>query len=284
MKIGKGIVKKYSREYHRTLKNGERKKYTTEQIQITVPKNEDIYNNQEEVLIIPHSEIETFKSREEESESLKIANYLHVQEVKELREQLENNINPSTLEYEKEIEDLKAEIATKNEVITEIENQYNTMNRNNIDSLKKENETIRDKHSKLIIENENLKTKFVNMKTENENLKTKYSSIKEENKNLKTKCSTLKEEHQSIKNSYDQITSKYDQLKHENLSTKTSYAEIYELNEDLEKDYDSLRLEYNDLVDKFNDLQEEIYNIKSTRSHDEYIANKVKEFILNSGN
>ncbi|WP_292609832.1 MULTISPECIES: phosphoserine phosphatase [unclassified Methanobrevibacter] len=284
MKVGKGIVKKYSREYHRTLKNGERKKYTTEQIQITVPKNEDIYNNQEEVLIIPQSEIETFKSREEESESLKIANYLYVQEVKELRDQLENNINPSTLEYEKEIEELKAEIAAKNEVINEIEDQYNTLNKNNIDSLKKENETIRDKHSKLIIENENLKTKFVNMKTENENLKTKYSSIKEENKNLKTKCSSLREEHQSIKSSYDQITSKYDQLKHENLSTKTSYAEIYELNEDLEKDYDSLRLEYNDLVDKFNDLQEEIYNIKSTRSHDEYIANKVKEFILNSGN
>ena len=284
MKVGKGIVKKYSREYHRTLKNGERKKYTTEQIQITVPKNEDIYNNQEEVLIIPQSEIETFKSREEESESLKIANYLYVQEVKELRDQLENNINPSTLEYEKEIEELKAEIAAKNEVINEIEDQYNTLNRNNIDSLKKENETIRDKHSKLIIENENLKTKFVNMKTENENLKTKYSSIKEENKNLKTKCSNLREEHESIKSSYDHITSKYDQLKHENLSTKTSYAEIYELNEDLEKDYDSLRLEYNDLVDKFNDLQEEIYNIKSTRSHDEYIANKVKEFILNSGN
>ena len=283
MKVGKGIVKKYSREYHRTLKNGERKKYTTEQIQITVPKNEDIYNNQEEVLIIPQSEIETFKSREEESESLKIANYLYVQEVKELRDQLENNINPSTLEYEKEIEELKAEIAAKKEVINEIEDQYNTLNKNNIDSLKKENETIRDKHSKLIIENENLKTKFVNMKTENENLKTKYSSIKEENKNLKTKCSSLREEHQSIKSSYDQITSKYDQLIHENLSTKTSYAEIYELNEDLEKDYDSLRLEYNDLVDKFNDLQEEIYNIKSTRSHDEYIANKGKEFILNSG-
>ena len=284
MKIGKGIVKKYSREYHRTLKNGERKKYTTEQIQITVPKNEDIYNNQEEVLIIPQSEIETFKSREEENESLKIANYLHVQEVKELRDQLENNINPSTLEYEREIEQLKAEIAAKNNAISEIENKYNALNENNIDNLKRENENIRDKHSKLIIENENLKTKFVNIKTENENLKTKYSSIKEENKNLKTKCSTLKEEHQNIKSSYEKITSKYDQLKHENLNTKTSYAEIYELNEDLEKDYDSLRLEYNDLVDKFNDLQEEIYNIKSTKSHDEYIANKVKEFILNSGN
>ena len=57
---------------------------------------------------------------------------------------------------------------------------------------------------------------------------------------------------------------------------------MYELNEGLEKDYDSLRLEYNDLVDKYNDLQEEIYNIKSTQSHDEYIANKVKEFLLKS--
>ena len=282
MKIGKGIVKKYSREYHRTLKNGERKKYTTEQIQITVPKNEDIYNNQEEVLIIPQSEIETFKSREEESESLKIANYLYMREVKELRELLEKNMNPSTLEYEKQIEELKAKLAEKDNSLNEIETKYNQLHENNLDNLKRENENIKDKHSKLIIENENLKTKFVNIKTENENLKTKYSSIKEENKNLKTKCSTLKEEHQSIKDSYALITNKYDQLKNENLSTRTNYAEIYELNEGLEKDYDSLRIEYNDLVDKYNNLQEEIYNIKSNRSHDEYIANKVKEFILKS--
>lgn len=280
MKIGKGIVKKYSREYNRTLKNGERKKYTTEQIQITVPKNEDIYNNKEEVLIIPNSEIEEFKSREEENETLKIANYLHVEEVKQLREQLEENLNPSTLEYEKEIEELKAKIAS----LSDIEDKYKNLQKDSIDELKKENNTIKDKHSKLIIENENLKTKFVNMKTENENLKTKYSSIKEENKNLKNKCSTLKEESASIKESYNNVSSKYDQLKQETLNTKTSYAEIFEINESLEKDYDSLRLEYNDLVDKYNDLQEEIYNMKTTQSHDEYIANKVKEFILKSGN
>ena len=29
MKTGKGVVKKYSREYNRTLKNGEKKKNTT---------------------------------------------------------------------------------------------------------------------------------------------------------------------------------------------------------------------------------------------------------------
>jgi chromosome segregation ATPase len=282
MKLGKGIVKKYSREYHRTLKNGERKKYTTEQIQITVPKNEDIYNNQEEVLIIPQSEIENFKSREDQCEALKVANYLYVEEVKKLEEQL--NSNPSNLEFRKEIEELKAQLAQKDDALNEIKDKFNSLKEDNINDLKKENENIKDKHSKLIVENENLKTKFVNIKTENENLKTKYSSIKEENKNLKSKCSNMKEEHQSMKDSYAKITDKYDQLKHENMNARTSYAEIYEINESLEKDYDSLRLEYNDLVDKYNDLEEELYNMKATKSHDEYIANKVKEFILKSGN
>ena len=282
MKVGRGIVKKYSREYNRTLKNGERKKYTTEQIQITVPKQEDIYQNKEEVLIIPQSEIENFKSREEENQALKVANYLHVEEVKKLEKQLEENSNPSTLGFQSEVDKLRAELAQKNDELAEMENKFNSLHEDNINDLKQENHLIRDKHSKLIIENENLKTKFVNIKTENENLKTKYSSIKEENKNLKTKCSTLKDEHSSIKESYDKVSNKYDQLKQENLNTKTSYAEMFEINEGLEKDYDSLRVEYNDLVDKYNALEEELYTIKNSKSHDEYIANKVKEFILKS--
>lgn len=283
MKVGKGIVKKYSREYNRTLKNGERKKYTTEQIQITVPKHEDIYQNKEEVLIIPHGEIENFKNITEENKTLKIANYLHVEEVKELEKQLEENLNPSTFEFQNEIDELKAELAQRNSHLAEMESKFNSLHEDNINDLKNENNMIKDKHSKLIIENENLKTKFVNIKTENENLKTKYSSIKEENKNLKTKCSALKEEHISIKESYNQVSSKYDQLKQENLNTKTSYAEMYELNEDLEKDYDSLRLEYNDLVDKYNALEEELFNIKNSKTRDELLANKVREFMLSRG-
>ena len=283
MKVGNGIVKKYSREYNRTLKNGQRKKYTTEQIQITVPKNEDIYENKEEVLIIPNSEIDEFRSREEENETLKIANYLYIREVKELERQLSenNHHDPSALEFEKEIEDLKAIISQKDDAINELESKYEHLHQDNIDNLRKENESIKDRHSKLIVENENLKTKFVNIKTENENLKTKYSSIKEENKNLKTKYSNIKEEHASIRESYTQVSRKYDHLKQETLNTKTSYAEIYEINESLEKDYDSLLGEYNNLVDRFNDLQDELYNIKTTHNHDEYIANRVKEFMLN---
>ena len=259
MIFGKGIVKKYSREYNRTLKNGERKTYKTEQIQ-----NEDIYTNGEEVIIIPNNEIEVVINLEEENENLKIANYLHVKEVENLEKMIGGN---SALDYEKKIEELK--------------NKINSLNQYNIDNLRKENDSIKDKHSKLIIENENLKTKFINIKTENENLKTKYSSIKEENKNLKTKCTNLKEQQASIKESYNQVSSKYDQLKQENLNTKTSYAEIYEINEGLEKDYDELRLEYNELVDKYNDLEEKIFNLKIQKSRDEYIANKVKYFLKN---
>ena len=281
MRVGNGIVKKYSREYNRTLKSGERKKYTTEQIQITVPKNEDIYENKEEVLIIPNSEIEEFKSREADIETLKIANYLHVEEVRTLEMELENINNSSTLECENEIKELKAKIQEQNTALNEMEDKYNALHQDNLDSLKQENATIKDKHSKLIIENENLKTKFVNIKTENENLKTKYSSIKEENKNLKNKCYNIKEDHRSLKESYNNISVRYDHLKQENLNTKTSYAEIFEENESLEKDYNSLLEEYNDLVDKFNDLQEELYNIKTNQTRDDYIANRVKEFMLN---
>ena len=87
-----------------------------------------------------------------------------------------------------------------------------------------------------------------------------------------------------MKESFNQVSSKYNQLKQENLNTKTTYAEIFEMNEDLEKDYDDLRLEYNDLVDKYNDLEEQLYNLRATRSYNDHVAAKIREFILKSGN
>ena len=279
MKIGHGTVKKYSREYHRTLKTGEKKKYKTEQIQITVPKNEDIYTNKEEVLIIPQSEIEAFNNLEEELYANRVANYLYMMEVGKLQKILNEQ---DSSEYEKIIEELKQELHSKENEISNLENINEEVKNNALVLLQEENEKIKTKHSRLIEENENLKNKFTSVKTENENLKTKYSSIKEENKNLKTKCTILKEEQAEIKSSYDNVTTKYDQLKQENLNTKTSYAEMFEANESLEKDYDDLRLDYNDLVDKYNSLEEEIYKLKTSKTRDEYIASKVKQFILNN--
>ena len=136
MKTGKGVVKKYSREYNRTLKNGEKKKYTTKQIQITIPKQDDIYEDKEEVLIIPHDEIENFKNLEDKVSALEIANYLYLTELKNTPKVDFNEIN-----------------------LLKQENEQLLLNLKELESLK-------EKHSKLIEENENLKTKFVNIKQE----------------------------------------------------------------------------------------------------------------------
>ena len=124
MKTGNGIVKKYSREYKRTLKSGEQKKYTTQQIQITIPKNEDIYQDKEEVLIIPNNEIENFKGLEEEIEFLKVANYFYVEEVEELQKKIDENLD-FTSEYKKEIEKLKNEIKLMKEELTKLKETSN---------------------------------------------------------------------------------------------------------------------------------------------------------------
>ena len=272
MKTGKGVVKKYSREYNRTLKNGEKKKYTTKQIQITIPKHDDIYEDKEEVLIIPQSEIEEFKNLEDKVSALEIANYIYTNEI-------ETTPKVNVEAFENEINQLKQE---KDQLLSTLENESSKL------------ETLKDKHSKLIEENENIKTKFVNInqeteniktkfvniKQETENIKTKFTSIKDENKNLKDKCSYIKDENKSIKDSYERISNKYTSLKQDTLNTKTSYANIFESNQNLEKELKSMYDEYNELVDKYNELEEENYFLKSNKSHDEYIANRIKEFIL----
>ena len=244
MKTGKGVVKKYSREYNRTLKNGEKKKYTTKQIQITIPKHDDIYEDKEEVWIIPQSEIEEFKNLEDKVSALEIANYIYTNEI-------ETTPKVNVEAFENEINQLKQE---KDQLLSTLENESSKL------------ETLKDKHSKLIEENENIKTKF--------------TSIKDENKNLKDKCSYIKDENKSIKDSYERISNKYTSLKQDTLNTKTSYANIFESNQNLEKELKSMYDEYNELVDKYNELEEENYFLKSNKSHDEYIANRIKEFIL----
>ena len=51
MDLVKGIVKKYFRSYNRTLKDGTKKTYKTEQVQVTVSKSDNIFEDKEEVFI-----------------------------------------------------------------------------------------------------------------------------------------------------------------------------------------------------------------------------------------
>lgn len=121
MKFSKGTVKKYSREYSRTLKNGKKKKYKTEQIQITVPKQEDIFFNEEEVLIIPESEKETIELCSEIINSVELSNYLLENENKKLKKDIKK--------YEKEL--------------------INPTQKEEYDSLKKEYDKLIDDYCRL---------------------------------------------------------------------------------------------------------------------------------------
>lgn len=84
-----GTVKKYIREYSRKLKNGKNKKYQTRQVQITLSKKDDIFQDEEEVIVMNKNvfreyeklnftigslkrEIETLKNDQEEEFGEKI--------------------------------------------------------------------------------------------------------------------------------------------------------------------------------------------------------------------
>ena len=68
---------------------------------------------------------------------MKIANYLYVEEVKELENRIqENDDHPSALEYENEIEELKAKIAEQNNTLNEIESKYQSLHHDSLESLK----------------------------------------------------------------------------------------------------------------------------------------------------
>ena len=149
MKYGKGIVKKYSREYSRTLKNGEKKKYKTEQIQITISKSEDIYENKEEVLVIPNSEIETFK--------------------KLIDDNVEKIETPSEVK-ESEYDTLKE--------------SYDTLVRKN-DKLKQENLNTKTAYAELYEVNENLEKDYQKLIEEYNELVDEYNKVEEDLYNLK---------------------------------------------------------------------------------------------------
>ena len=51
MDFVKGIVKKYYRSYNRTLKDGTKKTYKTEQVQITVSKSDNIFYKNNKIYV-----------------------------------------------------------------------------------------------------------------------------------------------------------------------------------------------------------------------------------------
>ena len=97
MKKVNGVVKKYSREYSRTLKDGSKKKYKTEQVQITIPKQENIFDNKEEVVILSIDEFKAIDDQEEIIASLELCNTVLNEKNNELKSKIEFNSEEDNL-------------------------------------------------------------------------------------------------------------------------------------------------------------------------------------------
>ena len=76
MEFANGTVKKYSREYSRTLKNGKKKKYKTEQVQVTVPKAENIFEDAEDVILLRKEDFVAIEDNDELITALELCNVL----------------------------------------------------------------------------------------------------------------------------------------------------------------------------------------------------------------
>ena len=223
MKFGKGTVKKYSREYTRTLKSGEKRKYKTEQIQITIPKQEDIYENGEEVLIIPQSEKSELEDIEEIISSLEFGNYLLKEELSSLKEK---NVN-----------------LEENETYITLTNNYNEL-KNSYEELINEKEIV----SSQLKNQESVFNERLSKVTE---IKDKYGMENE----------TLINENQDLIDSNNKLKESNDSLKSDIEKLKENYNLLEEEKEKTSKDYLELKEEYNNLIDKYNEMVDELIKI-----------------------
>ena len=133
MDYAKGKVKKYSREYTRTLKNGEKKKYKTEQVQITIPKQENIFKDDEEVLILHNNSLDDINSSDEMFAALEFQTYLLKQEIIDLNEKImDKNNEISNLNEEIELLNKKLD---KKEVKIDNNSEFIELQKAYIDQL-----------------------------------------------------------------------------------------------------------------------------------------------------
>lgn len=133
MEFARGTVKKYSREYTRTLKNGKKKKYKTEQVQITVPKSENIFEDGEDVVILRCSDFKDIEDNYEMIIALELFNSILSEDNSILLSKLRNN-ESIIEEFKSQLSDsnlkdditkLNEELDSKNLIITELNDKVN---------------------------------------------------------------------------------------------------------------------------------------------------------------
>jgi len=254
----KAIVKKYSREYTRTLKDGKKKKYHTEQVQITIPKEDDVFEDNETVCIIKSSDINKIKNDSSETDELKARNMELKKDNNRLKSTIEEK-NSTNHEFETKVNNLEEKIDLLQKKLKE----------KNIETLKKEEEKSTEKEA---LEKQ-IKTLQKEKNAEKEALEKQIKTLQKEKnaekETLEERLSQgkkeLKKEKKDLEEKIELLKSYIDDLKNITTILKSSQNE------------EILKLE-----DRYSKLDMKYQNKKEALVEAEKIANKLKKFILKS--
>ena len=247
MDFVKGIVKKYYRSYNRTLKDGTKKTYKTEQVQVTVSKSDNIFEDKEEVLILPVSQAEELNELDEMQTALELFNTILAEENEKITQEL-NNAKDELNESSSQLESLFDKLDEREEELEE--------SRKRLHILKEDCSSLKDQ----LEENKNTISSL------RKQLDDKNFIISDLNDDL----NLLNDKLNGQSNSNGDSDSEF--ISNEQF-TKSSNSYSFD-------DYVELQKEYIALLKKYEKSQEDLYNEKVKVIHYKNLLDKFKNFIL----
>ena len=255
MDFVKGIVKKYYRSYNRTLKDGTKKTYKTEQVQVTVSKSDNIFEDKEEVLILPFYQAEELEELDEMQAALELYNGMIIAENDKLT---------------KDLTVAKEDLETRSSEVQELS-----------EKLEKSEEELEESNKKLLILKEDCSS-LKDQLSENENtisslrkqLDDKNFIISDLNDDLNLLNDKLNSQNNENNNSDNLYLNDGNAALSKN-PQPTGPSSAYSFD-----DYVDLQKEYIALLKKYERSQEDLYNEKVKVIHYKNLLDKFKSFIL----
>ena len=228
------------------MKDGTKKTYKTEQVQVTVSKSDNIFDDKEEVFIISADQAEEFNDLDEMISALELHNTMLVQEKKEL-------VKKFTIADE----DLQT-TSSKLKALS--------------DKLDKREEQLEESRKKLLV----LKEDCSGLKEQLEENKNTISSLRKQLEDKNFIISDLNDDldllNEKLNSQNDDIIIDSEFLSNEQF---TSSSNSYSFD-----DYVELQKEYIALLKKYERSQEDLYNEKVKVIHYKNLLDKFKNFIL----
>lgn len=297
MDFVKGIVKKYFRSYNRTLKDGTKKTYKTEQVQVTISKSDNIFDDKEEVCIISNSQANEMAESQDMIFALELFNAMLSEENKKLSDSLKETQkdlfeHSSKLEaFTVELDDNKLELDQSNKKLLILKEDCSNLrsqleeNKNTISNLKGQ---LDDKN--FIIDDLNEHIQSLNLKVDslNEEIDELNTTNVELSTNLNDALSNINEV--PVESDLNNNLNGY----HSGLNINNNHLLTSTVDEDSEvlvsdvkgsvaydyNDYIDLQREYIALLKKYEASQERLYDEKISNIHYRNLINKFKSFVL----